>query len=216
MAIFDLTRMRAKTGIASRLLKPTLGLLDPENTRTMAATVAAGQNWTCCPTIESYTALPFGERQLPERPSLRPAYQGSNPISHLWSLQVLRMVASYLVREVKDPSDDEARANMLLASAYAGVGLENAGVHLPHGMSYPSRAAVKQHQAASYLVEHALATHGFSVILDAPAVFRFTAPAPPGRHCGYHTLPPRRRGAHPRRAHLGRAQRPARLELHQG
>src|SRR5215472_4229275 len=33
VSIFDLTRMRAKTGIASRLLKPTLGLLDPENTR---------------------------------------------------------------------------------------------------------------------------------------------------------------------------------------
>ena len=35
VAIFDFTPMRAKTGIASRALKPTLGLLDPENTRTM-------------------------------------------------------------------------------------------------------------------------------------------------------------------------------------
>ena len=60
--------------------------------------------------IESYTALPFEDRPLPERPSLRPAYQGSNPISDVWSLQALRMVAQYLVREVEDPSDDEARA----------------------------------------------------------------------------------------------------------
>jgi hydroxyacid-oxoacid transhydrogenase len=57
-----------------------------------------------------------------ERPSLRPAYQGSNPISDIWSLEALRMVAQYLARAVEDPSDHEARANMLLAASYAGVG----------------------------------------------------------------------------------------------
>ena len=41
VAIFDLTNMHAKTGIANRRLKPTLGLLDPENTRTMPKAVAA-------------------------------------------------------------------------------------------------------------------------------------------------------------------------------
>src|SRR5208283_1180012 len=35
VSIFDLIRMHAKTGIASRRLKPTLGLLDPDNTRSM-------------------------------------------------------------------------------------------------------------------------------------------------------------------------------------
>ena len=35
VSIFDLTRLHAKTGIASRRLKPTLGLLDPDNTRTL-------------------------------------------------------------------------------------------------------------------------------------------------------------------------------------
>ncbi len=56
----------------------------------------------------------------PDRPALRPAYQGSNPISDVWSLQALRMVAQFLVRAVADPSDDEARAQMLLAASYAG------------------------------------------------------------------------------------------------
>jgi hydroxyacid-oxoacid transhydrogenase len=41
VSIFDLTALHAKTGIASRRLKPTLGLLDPENTRTMPSQVAA-------------------------------------------------------------------------------------------------------------------------------------------------------------------------------
>src|SRR5215470_1086826 len=120
VAIFDLTKMHAKTGIASRLLKPTLGLLDPETTRMMPAAVAASTGLDVLShAIESYTALPFAERSLPERPVLRPAYQGSNPISDIWSLEALRLVAQFLVREVEDPSDDEARARMLLASAYA-------------------------------------------------------------------------------------------------
>ena len=87
--------------------------------------------------VESYTALPFIDRAQPERPKLRPAYQGANPISDIWSLQALHMVAQFLVRAVEDPSDEEARANMLLAASYAGIGFGNAGVHLPHGMSYP-------------------------------------------------------------------------------
>jgi len=40
VAIFDYMEMHAKTGIAHRRLKPTLGLVDPENTRTMPPMVA--------------------------------------------------------------------------------------------------------------------------------------------------------------------------------
>ena len=99
VAIFDLSKMRAKTGIASRRLKPTLGLLDPENTRTMPAQVAAATGLDVLShAIESYTALPYSNRLLPDRPLARPAYQGSNPISDVWSLQALRMVARYLRR----------------------------------------------------------------------------------------------------------------------
>ena len=41
VAIFDLVEMHAKTGIAHRRLKPTLGLVDPDNTETLPAAVAA-------------------------------------------------------------------------------------------------------------------------------------------------------------------------------
>jgi hydroxyacid-oxoacid transhydrogenase len=114
---------------------------------------------------------------------LRPAYQGSNPISDIWSLEALRLTAKYLRRAVADPSDDEARSSMLLASSYAGVGFGNAGVHLPHGMSYPVAGLIRDYMPAGYAgVDHALAPHGISVILNAPAVFRFTARACPARH----------------------------------
>jgi hydroxyacid-oxoacid transhydrogenase len=183
VSIFDLSRMHAKTGIASRRVKPTLGLLDPENTRTMPPAVVASTGLDILShAIESYTALPFLERPRPARPLLRPAYQGSNPISDIWSLQALRMVSRFIVRAVDDPSDDEARSNMLLAACYAGVGFGNAGVHLPHGMSYPVSGKVKDYRTPGYPPDHPLVPHGFSVILNAPSVFRFTAVACPERH----------------------------------
>jgi hydroxyacid-oxoacid transhydrogenase len=183
VAIFDLIRMHAKTGIASRRLKPTLGLLDPENTRTMPPEVAASTGLDILShAIESYTAMPFSQRPRPERPSLRPAYQGSNPISDVWSLQALRMVDRYLVRAVEDPADDEARASMILAASYAGVGFGNSGVHLPHGMSYPVSGHVKAYRTSGYPVDYPIVPHGFSVILNAPSVFRFTAQSLPERH----------------------------------
>jgi hydroxyacid-oxoacid transhydrogenase len=183
VAIFDLTRMRAKTGIANRRLKPTLGYLDPDNTRTQPPEVAASSGLDVLShALESYTAIPFTERPRPERPALRPAYQGSNPISDVWALQALDIVSRYLTRAVEDPSDDEARAQMLLAASYAGVGFGNAGVHLPHGMSYPVSGHVTRYQAAGYPADHPLVPHGMSVILNAPAVFRFTASADPQRH----------------------------------
>jgi hydroxyacid-oxoacid transhydrogenase len=183
VAIFDLTRMHAKTGIASRRLKPTLGYLDPDNTRSMPPEVAASSGLDVLShAIESYTALPFTARPRPDRPALRPAYQGSNPISDVWALQALRMVAASLVRAVEDPADEEARAQMMLAAAYAGVGFGNAGVHLPHGMSYPVSGQVRGYRAPGYAVDHPLVPHGVSVILNAPAVFRFTAEASPQRH----------------------------------
>jgi hydroxyacid-oxoacid transhydrogenase len=183
VAIFDLTSMHAKTGIASRRLRPALALLDPESTRTMPPVVAASTGLDVLShAIESYTAIPFTSRPLPERPALRPAYQGSNPISDIWSLEALRMVARYLIRAVEDPSDEEARANMLLAASYAGVGFGNAGVHLPHGMSYPVSGMVRDYHANGYPSDRPLIPHGISVILNSPAVFRYTAQACPERH----------------------------------
>ena len=183
VTIFDYKKLRAKTGIANRRLKPTLGYLDPDNTRTMPPQVAASTGLDILShAIESFTAMPYTERPMPDRPALRPSYQGSNPISDIWSMQALRMVNQFLVRAFDDTSDDEARASMLLAASYAGVGFGNAGVHLPHGMSYPVSGNVKSYRAPGYTTDHAIVPHGMSVILNAPAVFRFTASANPVRH----------------------------------
>jgi hydroxyacid-oxoacid transhydrogenase len=94
----------------------------------------------------------------------------------------MRLVTRFLIRAVEDPTDDEARASMLLAASYAGIGFGNAGVHLPHGMSYPVSGRVQGYRAPGYAVDHPLVPHGISVILNAPAVFRFTASASSQRH----------------------------------
>jgi hydroxyacid-oxoacid transhydrogenase len=183
VAIFDYVKLHAKTGIAHRRLKPTLGILDPENTRTAPAQVAASTGLDVLShAIESYTAIPYTARPWPERPMLRPAYQGANPISDIWSVEAIRIVAEYLIRAVEDPQDDQARAQMLLAASYAGVGFGNAGVHLPHGMSYPVSGMVRSYRPPGYSVDHPMVPHGISVILNAPSVFRFTASAGPQRH----------------------------------
>jgi hydroxyacid-oxoacid transhydrogenase len=184
VSIFDYKPLRAKTGIAHRRLKPTLGIVDPDNTRTLPPAVAASSGLDVLShAIESWTAIPFRSRPRPERPILRPAYQGSNPISDLWSLEALRLTAKYIRRAFADPSDDEARESMMLAATYAGIGFGNAGVHLPHGMSYPVAGLVRTFRAPGYeAVDHPLVPHGISVILNAPAVFRFTAQASPERH----------------------------------
>ncbi len=183
VAIFDLTEMHAKTGIAHRALRPVLGILDPENTRTMPKMIAASSGLDVLShALESLTALPYTGRPKPETPVMRPAYQGSNPISDIWAARAVEMVAENIVRATHDPEDDAAREAMLLAAAFAGIGFGNAGVHLPHGMSYPVSAMVRGYRPEGVNIDHPLIPHGMSVILNAPAVFRFTAPANPERH----------------------------------
>jgi hydroxyacid-oxoacid transhydrogenase len=181
--VFDLVKMRAKTGISSRLIRPTLGIIDPENTRMLPPQIAASTGFDVLShAIESYTAIPFDTRKKPSRPSLRPPYQGSNPISDIWALEALRLAEKYLFREVEDIEDDEARGMMMMAAGMAGVGFGNAGCHLPHAMSYPVSGMVKDYIPEQYQVKDPLIPHGMSVILNAPAAFRFTASSCPERH----------------------------------
>ena len=183
VAVFDLLEMRAKTGISHRALRPVMGLVDPDNTRTLPKMVIACSGLDVLSHgLESYTALPFSRRQAPENPGLRPSYQGSNPISDVWAVRAVEMVSQYMIPAIREPADHEARGRMLLAATFAGVGFGNAGCHLPHGMSYPVSGMVRDYVPEGYPPDTPIIPHGMSVALNAPAVFRFTAPSNPQRH----------------------------------
>jgi hydroxyacid-oxoacid transhydrogenase len=183
VAIFDFEELGAKTGIAHRSLRPDVGLVDPENTRSLPKMVAACSGFdVLCHGIESYTALSFSQREAPVSPAQRPTYQGANPISDVWALAALEMVGNSILPAVLDPDDLIARSNMAMAATFAGVGFGNAGVHLPHGMSYAVSGLVTDYAPEDYPQGKAIVPHGMAVILNAPAVFRYTASSNPERH----------------------------------
>ena len=174
-SIFDLLAMHTKTGIAHRYLRPVMGIVDPNNTRTLPRMVAVCTGFdVLVHALESFTALPYNQRQAPETPRLRPLYQGANPISDVWAVKAIEMVSKNIIRVMRDPEDDEARSQMILAATYAGIGFGNAGVHLCHGMSYPVSGMARSYIPEGYPPEHPIIPHGMAVILTTPAVFRST------------------------------------------
>jgi alcohol dehydrogenase class IV len=182
VAIVDFPRLGVKTGISHRYLRPRVGIVDPLLTRDLPAAVTASAGLdVICHAAESYTARPYDSREKTS-PDERPPYQGSNPISDLWSARALEAGGRYLRRAVHDGSDLEARSAMMLAATTAGIGFGNAGVHIPHACAYPIASLKHAWTPAGYPDPHPFVPHGFSVTVTAPAAFRFTEPAAPERH----------------------------------
>ncbi|MCY1043287.1 iron-containing alcohol dehydrogenase [Corallococcus sp. bb12-1] len=183
ITIFDLLSMEAKTGIASPALRPTEALIDPDCTATLPGEVVAASGLDVLShALESYTARPYVRRPAPARPSLRPMSQGANPWSDLGCREALRLMGLYLERGVKDANDDEAREQLMWAATLAGIAFGNAGVHAPHGMAYAVAGRVRDFRPSGYPDDEPLVPHGMAVIVNAPAVFRYTASASPERH----------------------------------
>lgn len=185
IAIFDDTELGAKTGIASPHLRPSEAVVDPDVTATLPAAVVAASGFdVLCHALESFTARPFTRRAAPERPTVRPMSQGANPWSDIGCREALSLGGRYLVRAVRDAGDAEAREAMMWAATLAGVAFGNAGVHVPHAMAYAIAGMAHEtaYRPTGYTATHAMVPHGVSVILGAPAVFRFTAATSPDRH----------------------------------
>ncbi len=170
VAVLDVPERQVKTGISHRLLRASRALVDPALTRSLPAEVVAATGLdVICHAAESFTARPFDSRDKPPSPAERPPYQGSNPVADVWSGKALEDGGRYLRRAVADPDDVEARGAMMLAATLAGIGFGSAGVHIPHACAYP-------------IAGRRRIAHGRSVIVTAPAAFRFTESAAPERH----------------------------------
>jgi alcohol dehydrogenase class IV len=183
IAVFDDLTLKAKTGIASRRLRPTMALIDPTCTRTLPSMVVAASGFdVLCHALESFTARPYTARSRPGTPSARPLSQGRNPWSDVGSLEALRLAGKYFVRGVTDAADTEARESLSWAATLAGIAFGNAGVHLPHAMSYAVAGLVGDWRCPGYPQDEPLVPHGISVVVNAPSVFRATAATAPARH----------------------------------
>ncbi|MBT6096159.1 MAG: iron-containing alcohol dehydrogenase [Rhodospirillaceae bacterium] len=182
MSIFDLLEMEVKTGIANPVLKPDLGIIDPDTLATLPSEIVAANAFDVFShAIESYTALPYTKREPVSDPTKRPVSQGANPMSDLNCLEAIRLIGVNLVDAVKAPTPDHFEA-LAFSGMLAGIGFGNAGCHMPHAMSYAVAGLVRDYEPKGWQSNHPMVPHGISVIVNAPAVFRRTGPACPERH----------------------------------
>jgi alcohol dehydrogenase class IV len=183
IAICDIIDLSAKTGIASARLRPSLGILDPNSLITMPRPVIAANGFDVFShAIESLTARPFSQRPAPKSSTSRPLGQGANPYSDLACQESIRLIGENLVAAVNENDNTATHEPLMFASMLAGIGFGNAGCHLPHAMSYAVAGLTHNYNAPGWPSNNPMVPHGISVIVNAPAVFRFTGSACPERH----------------------------------
>jgi hydroxyacid-oxoacid transhydrogenase len=181
VAVLDIPELRVKTGISHRYLRADQAIVDPELTATLPPEVVASCGVdVVCHAAESFTARPVDARERPRSPGDRPPYQGATPISDIWSAKALEYGGRHLRDAVA--GDAEARGWMMLSASLAGIGFGAAGVHIPHACAYPIAGLRHDHRPPGYPADHGFVPHGQSVIVTAPAAFRFTYEAAPERH----------------------------------
>lgn len=145
-SVFIRSDLKKKEGMNSPYLYPEIALLDPVLTLSVPPAVTASTGVDAfCHALESYTS------------------KNASPMSEMFSLEAMELIASSLRTCVHNGDDIVAREAMLLGSLYAGLGLANAGVTAVHSLSYPL--------GGKYGIPHGMAN---TVLL--PAVMQFNLP----------------------------------------
>ncbi|MCG8669494.1 MAG: iron-containing alcohol dehydrogenase, partial [Pseudomonadales bacterium] len=183
LSVIDFPALGAKIPILSRFIMPDEAIVDPTCTYSLPREVAAASAFDLVShAIEGYTARPFCQRPKAAGALTRVPIQGANPWSDLFCREALGLAARYLVRSVTDASDEEARDGMSWGATLAGIGFGNCGTHAPHAMGYPVSSLNRSFPPEAYPSDKPMVPHGYSVIVNSPSVFRFTAHASPERH----------------------------------
>jgi alcohol dehydrogenase class IV len=109
-----------KVEIGDIALYPRLAILDPDATATLPAPIAAATGMDALThAIEGYVSTEW------------------NPHGDAFALQAIRMIRDNLERAVADPSDEEARGNMLVAANLAIQPSGSGAIGATHSMSHP-------------------------------------------------------------------------------
>ncbi|WP_312029460.1 iron-containing alcohol dehydrogenase [Paenibacillus sedimenti] len=141
-AIVTIPEQELKIGIISRHLLPMMVIIDPVLTVSLpqAITAATGMD-AFTHALESYIS------------------NKANPISDMFALESIRLIAGSLCRAYHTGSDLEARENMLLGSMYGGMALSSAGTAAVHALAYPlgGKFNITHGVANSMLLPHVMA-----------------------------------------------------------
>lgn len=183
LSVLRITELDTKFVLGNPLLLPDEALVDPRCCDSLPANVVASTGFDLlCHALECYTAKAYTQWQKIDDPRKRPYVQGANPWSDMAATRALNIAGEYLARGVKDATDQEARDQLMWAATLAGMAFGNSGTHLPHALSYGITHLMKEITTEGYAVKSPFIPHGISVVVTAPAIFRYTAAAAPQRH----------------------------------
>lgn len=152
------TKAGAKLWAWGEELKPRLALLDPELTTGIPGPITAGTGLDAL--VHAMEACTNSRR---------------NAAIDLFCHRAIRLIAGSLVKAVREPGHVGARGDMLLGSAYAGIGIDNCGTALAHNISHAMGAlAPIMHGRATGIAMHATidwaeegARAAFAAVADA-------------------------------------------------
>ena len=183
VSVVRLSTLNTKFVLGSPHLLPVEALVDPACTDTLPSNIIASTGYDLmCHAIECYTAKAYTRWDRVEDPNSRTLLQGANPWSDMSARRALEIVDEYLVRGVGDKADSEARDQLMWGATLAGMAFGNSGTHLPHAMSYGVTHLMHDIITDGYPVESPFVPHGISVMVNAPAIFRYLAEGAPERH----------------------------------
>jgi alcohol dehydrogenase class IV len=158
--IFD-DESNMKMAITDAHLEPTAAIIDPELTLTCprgltAATAADALSHL----VEGFTARP--KNPSPQQLASQ-IYVGKNRITDVFCVKGLELMNTALSRVISNPSDLEARSDVMFAAYCAGMAINTTGTAAAHAIQSPMAA-----------LSHT--PHGFGVGALLPYVMRFNLP----------------------------------------
>jgi alcohol dehydrogenase len=135
VAVISDSSRTLKVGISSPHLIPAAAICDPALTISCPPTLTAISGADALThAVEAYTAL----RRHPS-PDLaqKHVFIGKSALSDHFALLAIRLIARSLERACLDGSDEEARADVMMAALAAGCAFGTAGTAAAHAVQYP-------------------------------------------------------------------------------
>ncbi|MCP3689959.1 MAG: iron-containing alcohol dehydrogenase, partial [Gammaproteobacteria bacterium] len=183
ISVIRISALDTKFVLANPVMLANHALIDPACCDSLPANVVASTGFDLLShALECYTARAYTQWDKIDNPGKRPLIQGANPWSDLAARKALEIAGEFLVRGVSDAGDRQARDQLSWGASLAGMAFGNSGTHLAHALSYGVTHLMRDITTRDYVVESPFVPHGISVVVSAPAIFRYAAEGAPQRH----------------------------------